>query len=301
MRRWVQSILFSVLLPLAVVTMLVAVVSGTLSLTLRPRFLTNTITQHRVYVGVTDTFPALLQATLQGDPKTTEQLALALREQITPQVFRGIVEQYFQDAERWIQGGTDVLPRLGGTPAGNPRGGGTLASPPKSGAGPATPPAGGATGGAPLLPAGPATGGASNVAEYVRLSIRAVRIVAPLAVLVTIIELLGIFSTGRTLPSRLKRIAVAILIPGVTGVLFAAFLTVLPRFLLQFGAGFQGITAALFSIAHVLLSAVVVEIASRMLVVFFALTPISIAIFTLARFIEKRQRVASALPAAPPL
>jgi hypothetical protein len=286
MRRWVQNILFSVLLPLAVVTILVAVVSGTLSLTLRPRFLTDTITQHRVYVGFTDTFPALLQATLRGDPKTTEQLALALREQITPQVFRGIVEQYFQDAERWIQGDTDVLPRLGGTPT----------SPPKSGAGAAE--------SAPLLPASPAatpTDGAGNVAQYVRLSIRAVRLVAPLAVLVTIIELLGIFSTGHTLPSRLKRIAVAMLIPGIAGVLFASFLTVLPRFLLQFGAGFEGLTAALFSIAHVLLSAVVVEIASRMLVVFFALTPLCIAIFMLARVIEKRQRVASALPAAPPL
>ena len=270
MKRWLWNTVFVVLIPLTGITLLVAVVLTTLSLTLRPAFLTRSITDQRVYRALTETLPSLVHAVNENDPRATGELAQKLREQLTPTVYRAAAQQFFADVDAWIRGRSGAPPRLHLSPlvqSGDPNTQAFLGSIPA----------------VLVLPLTPAV-------ESFRAVIRGIRFLAPVTIVAVTFQLLGIFATGRRLSARIRRVAVVLLLPSIPGVLLAAFLAALPVALFR-GGQYTGLTAAFLAPVGILVTTLVTEIAARMMYAFIALLPVSILFFLFAGFVKHLERV----------
>lgn len=269
MKRWIWNTVFAVLIPLTGVTLIAAVMLTTLSTTLRPEFLTRSITDQRVYRALTETFPALLRAVNVSDPRTTSELSEKLREQLTPSVYRATVRQFFMDAEAWIRGRSMFPPHLNLAPlvqSADPETRALFSFLPPVLAVPMTP-----------------------AVDTLRATIRGIRFLAPATMIVVVLELLGVFATGRTLSARIRRVAVVLLLPSIPGVFLAVFLAALP--IVFFGSTqFTGLTAALLAPSGVIVTTLVTEIVARMMYAFIALLPLSALLFLFAGFVKRLER-----------
>jgi hypothetical protein len=265
---------FVLLLPVVTVTVVAAIFIVTLSATMRPGFLTRSVTEQRVYLGVTETLPALVRVIGAGSEAETSSLTQRLREQLTPQVFRSTAQQFFTDADAWIDGDTwrsPMPPQLNLSPltqSSDPYIRALLQRSPSFLAVPPTP-----------------------VTAFVRSVVRAVRFLAPVMIILVLLQLLGVFVTGKTLSARIRRVGVALLLPSTPGVLIAAILGALPKAIFGNSTLYTGLTAALLAPVGVLVTTLVAEIAVRMMYVFIALVPVSVLLFLFAGFVKHFERV----------
>lgn len=259
MRRWISNLAFGTLLPVGAVTVVVTVVGFVLLWLLRPEHLAELLTSHRVYVAFHKTIPAFVHAVEMDDRAGAERAARLLQEELTPSVYRQTITEFLLELDAWRQGERDRPPRLH-----LPR----FSSPPLAGSPTQTD-----------IPQGLF----SPLISGTRLARGALRVIAPLSLIFALLEILGVFATGRTLASRFRRVALFLLIPSAPAVLLAALLAALPGAFVRHAHNSIGGSLTPFA---TFITALLQEVGARLLAVFLVILPISLALFVISLVLE---------------
>lgn len=262
MRRWISNTVYGVLLPLTAATILLSAVSVVGLSVLHRERVVDTLSQHRVYQAFHDTLPAFVRAISGGDRAAADEFAKVLQEQLTPNVYRGTVEHIVAGLYASPQS-----PNVSSLPSES-----AASSPFTS-----------------VFPLGQGTA--------ISL-LNVLRVIAPISLLLGVLELLGVFATGRTFPSRLRRVSIVLLIPSIPATLVAALLVALPPVLIR---ETSGTSAGALAPLSVFLSALLQEVGSRLLGVFLVVLPVSLLLLLVSILLDRvrRDKASSPLPPIP--